>query len=132
MRLRKLISCSRSVQEQSSLFKFDGLSCKVDDSTKYFKDLQLFGNKSLETQTEKQIRKGIRTADKRIAEHERKISNPAAIYGEERWNQMNEIERRGAINHWRGDIDDFRKNQADGIEMLKKKGWWHGDEDTGR
>lgn len=82
-------------------------------------DLQLFVEQNLENQTSAQLRKGIRSFQKRINEHQEKIKNPWISYSD--W--FSEPERQpGRIKHWQKEIEDFKESIQNRIEELEKRG----------
>ncbi len=83
-------------------------------------NLQLFAEeKGLSKQTDKNLKKGIKSLEEEIAKHEKKIQNPAAIY--EDWDQVPEIVRQGRLEHWRKEIRAFEKGGSDRRVELKRR-----------
>ena len=83
-------------------------------------NLQLFANKDLIKQTNKQLEKGIKSYKKQIQTHNDKINNPQKYV--EKWNKMSKMNQDGLIKHWNKEINVFNKNISDNIEELKKRG----------
>lgn len=82
-------------------------------------DLQLFAEQNLTEQTSNQLRKGIRTFKKRIAEHVAKINNPWTVYSD--W-FSEPAKQRGRLKHWQKEIEDFEHSIQNRIDELKKRG----------
>ena len=81
--------------------------------------LQLFTEKNLENQTSAQLRKGIRSLNKRIEEHFAKIKNPEKVYKD--W--YNEPDKQeGRIAHWQHEIKKFAESIQYRVEELEKRG----------
>ena len=83
-------------------------------------DLQLFAEKNLRNQTPNQLRKGIRSLQKEIAEHLAKIENPPAHCDD--WHSRNESAQRGLIKHWNHEIKKFSESIQHRIDELAKRG----------
>ena len=83
-------------------------------------DLQLFAKESLGHQTSNQLRKGIRSFQKRIAEHFAKIDNPEKFCDE--WSQYDDEHREGLFWHWQHEILTFERSIQNRIDELKKRG----------
>ncbi len=82
-------------------------------------DLQLFAELNLTNQTSAQLRKGIRTFQKRIAEHLAKINHPWIIYSD--W-FSEPAKQRGRLKHWQKEIEDFEQSIQNRIDELAKRG----------
>ena len=82
-------------------------------------DLQLFTDKNLQNQTSAQLRKGIRSLNKRIEEHFDKIKNPAKFYAD--WNDEPD-KQAGRIGHWQHEIKKFAESIQYRVEELEKRG----------
>lgn len=82
-------------------------------------DLQLFTEKNLQHQTSNQLRKGIRTFQKRIEEHLNKIKEPWKIYGD--WHDEPEMQE-GRLGHWLHEIKNFEESIQNCVEELEKRG----------
>jgi len=82
-------------------------------------DLQLFAEKNLENQTSNQLRKGIRTFQKRIEEHWAKINNPLASYPDF-YDEPDKQE--GRIGHWLHEIKNFNESIQNRVDELEKRG----------
>lgn len=82
--------------------------------------LQFFAEEALKTQTIREIRKGIRTLDKRIAEHQEKIANPQNTFTE--WETFTEERKHKEINHWKNEIISFREAIKNREEEIEKRG----------
>ena len=82
-------------------------------------DLQLFAEKNLQNQSSNQLRKGIKSFQKRIEEHLAKINNPSAIYSD--WYDEPEMQE-GKIGHWLHEIKNFEESIKNRVEELNKRG----------
>ncbi len=82
-------------------------------------DLQWFTEKNLENQTSNQLRKGIRTFQKRIEEHLNKIKEPWKIYDD--WYDEPEMQE-GKLSHWLHKIKNFEESIQNRIKELEKRG----------
>lgn len=82
-------------------------------------DLQLFAEDALKNQTSNQLRRGIRSLNKRIEEHWAKIANPEEYYRD--W--FSEPERQpGRIRHWQKEIEDMEEAVRNRTDELNKRG----------
>ena len=82
-------------------------------------DLQLFAEDALEFQTSNQLRKGIRSLQKKIAVHQYKIEHPWESYSD--W--FTEPERQpGRIKHWQKEIENMEESIQSRVDELKKRG----------
>ncbi len=70
------------------------------------------------------IKKGIRSLEKRIEEHESKIRNPEKHYPE--WNTLTEDKKAGNFEHWKKEIYDFKDSIQNRIDELKERGEYDG------
>lgn len=66
------------------------------------------------------IKKGIRSLEKKIEEHESKIRNPEKHYPG--WNSRSEKDKAGDMKHWEKEIETFRQSIQNRIEELKERG----------
>ena len=82
-------------------------------------NLQLFAEKNLSNQTSGQLRKGIRSLNKRIDEHFAKIKHPEKIYAD--WYDEPD-KQKGRIGHWQHEIKRFAESIQSRIEELEKRG----------
>jgi len=82
-------------------------------------DLQLFAEKNLQNQSSNQLRKGIKSFQKRIEEHLAKINNPSTIYSD--WYDEPEMQD-GRIGHWLHEIKNFEESIKNRVEELNKRG----------
>ena len=82
-------------------------------------DLQLFTEDAIERQTSNQLRKGIRSLQKKIAIHEFKIANPWTSYSD--WFAEPE-KQHGRLRHWQHEIQRFKESVQNRIDELKKRG----------
>ena len=82
-------------------------------------DLQCFTEDALKNQTSNQLRKGIRSLQKKISIHHEKIRHPEKIYSD--W-YSNPDSQEGRIRHWQKEIDDFEEAIKNRIDELEKRG----------
>lgn len=82
-------------------------------------DLQLFAEKNLQNQSSNQLRKGIKSFQKRIEEYLAKINNPSTIYSD--WYDEPEMQE-GRIGHWLHEIKNFEESIKNRVEELNKRG----------
>ena len=66
------------------------------------------------------IKKGIRSLQKRIREHESKLSDPAKHYPE--WSSFRDSHKASLIQHWEEEIENFKKSITTRIDELKRRG----------
>lgn len=85
-------------------------------------NLQWFTEKDLEKQTPNQLRKGIRSFQKRIEEHLAKIENPEKHYRD--WQDEPEMQE-GRLGHWLHEIKNFEESIQNRVEELAKRGEKH-------
>ena len=78
------------------------------------------GEKGLKTQPSSALRKGIRSLEKRIAEHEAKINAPEKYCDE--WATYSKNERIGMVNHWKKENKDFQQSIYNRLEELRNRG----------
>ena len=83
-------------------------------------DLQLFTEKNLENQTPNQLRKGIRSLNKDLELHLKKIETPENYCSD--WNLKDEREKNGLIKHWLHEIKNFTESIQNRVEELEKRG----------
>lgn len=80
---------------------------------------QFFANRGISKQSDKQLQKSIASWERQIAEHEDKIANPRNH--DSNWDNMNEIQRQGEINHWKKEIRSHRKNIEEAQAELRRR-----------
>ena len=98
--------------------------CTENSSRKKSKLVQIslnfFGEeKELKNQTSISLQKGIRTLNKRISEHERKINSP---YELSYWDKLTPSRKKGLIVRWKKEIVSFRYGITLRKEELRKRG----------
>lgn len=71
-------------------------------------------------QSSNTLRRGIRSYEKLIAVHEKKITSPHLFYDE--WDCLSELEKRGCIRHWKKEILTAENSIKDRIDELKRRG----------
>ena len=82
--------------------------------------LQLFAEKAIENQTSAQIRKGIRSLNKDLELHLKKIENPEDYCSD--WNSRNERAKEGLIKHWLHEVKIFNESIQNRVNELEKRG----------
>lgn len=87
-------------------------------------NLQLHGEVALKKQSTAALRKGIRTFQKRIAEHEDKLRHPERYDSD--WPTYIESHQRGLLAHWKKEIDNFKESIENRITELKERGEYEG------
>ena len=88
-------------------------------------DLQFFAEKDILNQSSKQLRKGIKSFEKRIEEHQNKLANPSKYDVD--WEIKPEIKKKGLLKHWRKEINNFKESINSRIEELKNRGDYYDD-----
>ena len=83
-------------------------------------NLQRFAEKDIKKQRTAALKKGIRSYEKQIAEHKKKLENPAAFV--EGWNGRDVREQDGLKRHWEKEIKVFQKSINDRVTELKARG----------
>lgn len=73
----------------------------------------------MRNQTSNQLRKGIRSFQKRIEEHWQKINNPEKFYSD--WNDEPD-KQAGRIGHWQHEIKNFAESIQNRVEELNRRG----------
>ena len=82
-------------------------------------DLQLFSERNLSNQTPNQLRKGIRSLQKKLDLHLAKINEPWKSYSD--WFSEPD-KQRGRIEHWQHEIRNFEESIQNRIDELAKRG----------
>lgn len=82
-------------------------------------DLQLFAEDAIENQTANQLRKGIRSLNKRIEEHFAKIEQPWKSYSD--WFDEPD-KQKGRIGHWQKEIENMKESIQNRVDELEKRG----------
>ncbi|MBR6711679.1 MAG: hypothetical protein IKI76_01625 [Selenomonadaceae bacterium] len=83
-------------------------------------DLQSFAEKAIENQTSNQLRKGIRSLNRDLELHLKKIENPEDYCYD--WHLKDEREKAGLIKHWLHEIKNFSESIRNRINELEKRG----------
>ena len=78
------------------------------------------GEKGLKTQPSSALRKGIRSLEKRVEDHYKKIQAPEKYCKD--WDSYTERAKSGLIKHWKQEIDNFNDSISNRIDELKKRG----------
>lgn len=82
-------------------------------------NLQLFAEKDLDNQDIEALRKGIKSLEKQIENHNKKITNPEGHYLD--WNNVSPEIRRGRLRHWKKEISNFEKSIANRKKIIRRK-----------
>ena len=85
--------------------------------------MQLFSETDMPKQKSSSLRKGIKSYQKVIAEHEDKIKNPAKYYPD--WPQWRKQKQDSNMRHWRHEIRIAQQAIDDRIEELGRRGEKH-------
>lgn len=83
-------------------------------------DLQYFAEETLKKQTANQLRRGIRSLNKDLELHLKKIENPEEFFSD--WNSKDERAKTGLIKHWQHEIKNFAESIQNRIDELEKRG----------
>lgn len=83
--------------------------------------IQIFANKSIARQTDRQLIKSINSWKANIDLHKEKIANPAKY--DAGWTSKTEEQKAGLIKHWRKEIRNFETNVDDANAELIKRGY---------
>ena len=78
------------------------------------------GEKGLKTQPSSALRKGIRSLEKRVEDHYKKVQAPEKYCKD--WDSYTERAKSGLIKHWKQEIDNFNDSISNRIDELKKRG----------
>ena len=65
------------------------------------------------------LEKTVKNLDEKIELHVSKINNPEQHYTD--WSQRTELQRDGAIKHWRKEISNFQKQKNIALAELKRR-----------
>lgn len=87
--------------------------------------LQFFGEKGLSQQDSRFLRRGIRTFEQRVREHEAYLENPRSHVPD--WDSLTETHREALRRHWRKEIRNFQESVENRKEELRKRGEWNGN-----
>lgn len=98
--------------------KVGGSSSKRD--TLKGKGLQFFANKSLKNQTPAMLKRGIKSFEERIKEHEGYLKNPR-IHAPA-WDTYTPAHQESLKKHWCKEIQNFRKSIDERKQELKERG----------
>ena len=83
-------------------------------------NLQLFAEKILQNQTPDQLRKVIRSLNRDLELHLKKIENPKDYCSD--WNSKDERAKAGLIKHWLHEIKTFAESIQNRVDDLGKRG----------
>ena len=82
-------------------------------------NLQLFAEDAIAKQTSNQLRKGIRSLQKKIIIHQEKIEHPWESYTD--W--FSEPDKQaGRVEHWLHEVKNFQESIQNRIDELHKRG----------
>ena len=90
----------------------------ISKNNLYF-NLQLFSEADIKNQSEKSLRKGIRSYQKVIAQHNQKIQNPQ-LY-DKGWDLKDDRQKNGLLRHWKKEIKVAQNSINTRLEELKKR-----------
>ena len=80
--------------------------------------LDYFSEKSLDRQSSRELKKGIRKLERRISEHQHKIENPEQYWKE--WHSFDEKRKQNELNHWKSEIRKFKIGITYRTDKLKE------------
>ena len=83
-------------------------------------DLQFFAEKNLQNQTPNQLRKGIRSLNKDLELHLKKIEHPEEYCVD--WHSRDERAKIGLIKHWFHEIKTFKESIQSRVCELNRRG----------
>lgn len=119
-------NCHCQVIYKTIKYKQDVWSKKITTLEKSSKestmelDIQFFAEKDIKNQDSNSLKRAIRKYNKRMQEHEEKILNPKQFYPN--WDSFDERYKNGLIKHWKKEINTFKTNVSDRINLLKERG----------
>ena len=114
----------REREAEKKSLKNKGLDSIIKDNKGFINlDLQLFAEKSLEQQGERQLRKGIKSLQQDVERHKDYIKNPKQKWKD--WDLFSEERKQRELKHWEKEIEAFEDSIKNRIEMLKKRGLWN-------
>lgn len=85
--------------------------------------LQFFAESDIQYQKSNQLRKGIKSLQKRITEHQYKIAHPEEFYDD--WGVRSEKEKSDAITYWKKEIKRYQDSIDNRLDALKSRGEEH-------
>lgn len=83
-------------------------------------DLQFFAESDVPKQSTTALKRGIRSFEKRIKEHEDYIDNPQDHVPE--WDEYDERRQSGLKTHWKKEIRNFTDSIEERKQELRKRG----------
>ncbi len=81
--------------------------------------LTFFSESGLEKQSDNQLKKGIRSKEKRIREHKGYIENPYIKYPE--WDSFDDDRKERELKHWRKEIMTHRLEIKERENLLERR-----------
>lgn len=81
--------------------------------------LDFFDESALKRQPDAQLKKGIKTLQKRIDEHKEYLTNPHIKW--QGWDFFDDVRKKREIEHWIQEIETFRENIKNREEELKRR-----------
>ncbi len=82
--------------------------------------LYFFAENGIKFQTPNEIRKGIKTLEKRLNEHKEKISSPDKYCKD--WNVRSDAQKKGLLNFWEKECINLQNGIKERKERLKELG----------
>ena len=82
--------------------------------------IQFFANKSIQKQSDRELRKSMSSWKSRLAEHTAWLSNPKLH--DQYWDEKTPRHKAGLLKHWQHEIENFKNNLKEAEDELKKRG----------
>jgi len=82
--------------------------------------IQFFANKSIQKQSDRELRKSMSSWKSRLAEHTDWLSNPKLH--DQYWDEKTPRHKAGLLKHWQHEIENFKNNLKEAEDELKKRG----------
>ena len=82
--------------------------------------IQFFANKSIQKQSNRELRKSMNSWESRLAEHTEWLSNPKLH--DQYWDEKTPQHKAGLLKHWQHEIENFKNNLKDAEDELRKRG----------
>ncbi len=83
-------------------------------------NIQFFANRGIGKQSDRELRKSLRSWEEKLDLHRRKVQNPEKY--DTGWNDKTERHKAGLVKHWEKEIRNFEANIEQAKEELKKRG----------
>jgi len=100
--------------------KKDGTTVLINKANNGIIGLQFFAEKDIEKQESGSLIRAMRKYERRIKEHEDKITNPNKYIPN--WNSLDQMKKDGIMRHWKKEIANFHESIDNRIKELKKRG----------